>query len=297
METTEFNLAANPSSCGEARTEVLRVLDGAPDNIRDTAALLTSELVANALLHAASPLTLRVIRDGPLVRVEVGDAGTMPPAVKPYGPDSRTGRGLKMLDALAEQWGWQPSEPGKTVWFELSEDGRRATGVSRGMRRPSDAVVVDPYPSGVPIVFIHAPVQAMIRSGACYDALYRELRSRAADDIPAAADGAPAKLLDLLGELSTHFRGFGRNPEEIWERAISDALTHVDVSFRLPREAGSMVEAYGRLLDGVEGYCQEWLPKVVPTDEARAVRRWAFGEVTRQCRGEQPRPWKDVDST
>lgn len=292
MVTSEFNLAANVSSCTHARGHILDVLDGASEEVRDAAVLLTSELVANALLHAAGPLTLTVRQEGTLIRVEVADAGTMPPAVKSYGPRSATGRGLKMLDELAEIWGWHPSDSGKIVWFELSKDGLCATGATRGMSRPSDAVVVDPYPSGVSIVLLHAPVQAMIPAGASYDAMYRELRRCVNDDV-STDDGAPGRLFRLLENISTQFRGFGRDAEEFWEGAVNDGMGHVTLSFRLPREAGTIVERYGSLLDEAEDYCQSWLPAVAISQEARAVRLWAFSEVTNQCRGERPLPWQD----
>lgn len=292
MVTSELNLAANASSCSDARHHILDVLDGAPEEVRDAAVLLTSELVANAYLHAVGPLTLNVRQEGSLIRVGLSDAGTMPPAVKPYGPRSATGRGLKMLDEVADRWGWQPSGAGKIVWFELSKDGLRASGATLGLNRPSDAVVVDPYPSGVPIVLLHAPIQSMIRAGASYDAMYRELRRRLNDDVP-AADGAPGRLFRLLEDISTQFRGFGRVAEEAWEGAVNDGVDHVTLSFRLPREAGTMVEHYGNLLDEAEDYCQEWLPAVPLSDEVRAVRLWAFSEVTNQCRGERPVAWQE----
>jgi hypothetical protein len=70
-------------------------------------------------------------------------------------------------------------------------------------------------------------------------------------------------------------------------------MGHVTLSFRLPREAGAIVERYGSLLDEAEDYCQTWLPAVATSEEARAVRLWAFGEVANQCHGERPLPWHD----
>ncbi len=282
-----------PSSCSEARGHVLHALRDAPADVRDVAALLTSELVANALLHAAGPLTLTVSRDGPCIRVEVGDTGTMPPGVKRYGLASRTGRGLRMLEEMAEEWGWYPTPSGKTVWFELSTDRGWAPGGGHGMRRPSEPIAVDPYPAGVSVVLRHAPVEAMIRSGECYDALYREIRSRADDQSLFGEMEAPGRLLRLLEHLGTTFRGFGREAEEVWEQAVHEDRRYVDVSLHLPREAGPIVERYGRVLDEVEEYCREFLPHLEPTKEFRAVRRWAFEEVIRQCGGEAPRPWRE----
>lgn len=290
MATSEFNLAADASSSSAARRHIRDALDGQPEEIRDAAALLTSELVTNALLHSTGPLTLTVRQEDLIVRVEVADAGSSPPSVKPYGPESATGRGLRMLGALAESWGWQPSDSGKVVWFELSKDGLSATGESRGMQRPTDPISVDPYPRGVPIVLLRAPVQPMIRTGACYDAMYRELRQIISGDLSANHD-PPARLIRLMDEVNTQFLGFGRDAEDVWERAIREGLRHVDITFRLPRQAGDIVEQYGKFLDQAEDYCKQWRPRVAPPEEVSAVRRWAFREVAAQCRGEEAMPW------
>jgi anti-sigma regulatory factor (Ser/Thr protein kinase) len=292
VATSEYALAVNASSCADARRHILDALVGTPEEVGATAALLGSELVANAFLHATGPITLTVRQEGSLIRVEVGDGGTMPPAVKTYGVRSATGRGLQLLDELAATWGWQPSGSGKVVWFELSKDGPCATKETRGMRRPTDPLVVDPYPSGLPVVLLHAPVQAMIRAGASYDAMYRELHRRVNDD-RSTADTTSVRLFNLLQVISTQFRGFGRSAEDIWQGAVEDGAGHVTLSFLLPPEAGTIVERYGHLLDEAEEYCQAWLPAVATSEEARAVRRWAFGEVTNQLSGERPLPWPD----
>lgn len=84
----------------------------------DVAELLVGELVANAVLHTGAPARLLVTYDG-AVRVEVTDASARPPVLLPAGLDDTAGRGLRLVDALASGWGWQPGEDGKTVWAEL----------------------------------------------------------------------------------------------------------------------------------------------------------------------------------
>ena len=91
----------------------------------ETAQLVVSELVTNAVLHAADSATisldLRLI-DG-AVRVLVSDAGLGEPERRPH-PDPRagqTGRGVWLVDAFAERWGTEThGRDGKTVWCELS---------------------------------------------------------------------------------------------------------------------------------------------------------------------------------
>lgn len=92
------------------------------DMVND-AQILVSELVTNALRYGRPAITVRVRTDPPGIGVAVKDRGeNMPelPTVAP-GPDSRTGRGLLIVDAISHAWGVDTGEdpPGKTVWFEL----------------------------------------------------------------------------------------------------------------------------------------------------------------------------------
>jgi len=101
----------------------------------DTAALLTSELVTNALLHARSAPELRVILVAGRLRVSVSDDTPLPPTPKRYGTDAATGRGLLLVETMASAWGTDVSGDGKVVWFELAsadEDHATAFSESRG---------------------------------------------------------------------------------------------------------------------------------------------------------------------
>jgi anti-sigma regulatory factor (Ser/Thr protein kinase) len=86
----------------------------------DVVALLASELVTNALLHARSEVDLRVSRTPDALLVEVVDHSPVPPSPKHYRPEAETGRGLALIEALAAAWGVRPTDNGgKTVWFEV----------------------------------------------------------------------------------------------------------------------------------------------------------------------------------
>lgn len=111
---------STPASAGGAR----RFLDGAlagPElfPIVDAAALLVSELVANAVLHSGTPLEVVVTVDGAHVRVEVHDGSPRLPVKKNYSTMSGTGRGLVLVDRMSSRWGADSTPSGKLVWFEL----------------------------------------------------------------------------------------------------------------------------------------------------------------------------------
>lgn len=87
----------------------------------DVAVLLVSELVTNAILHGRGPLELRARPSGSALRVEVHDADprTPPTLSADLEPTDDGGRGLHLVDILADRWGWAESADGKVVWFEL----------------------------------------------------------------------------------------------------------------------------------------------------------------------------------
>jgi anti-sigma regulatory factor (Ser/Thr protein kinase) len=96
----------------------------APPDLRDTAALLVSELVTNAVLYGRPAVTARMWQADGTVEVVVTDDGeTIPDTPDGTRPDPRRtgGRGLFVVAELAAEWGIQPLQPGpgKAVWFRL----------------------------------------------------------------------------------------------------------------------------------------------------------------------------------
>jgi anti-sigma regulatory factor (Ser/Thr protein kinase) len=93
-----------------------------PADLVDLTVLLTSELVTNAVVHGRGPIQLLLLDDGDRLRVEVGDGEPRLPdgPGKPADLDI-SGRGLMILDRLADRWGSHSrrTPPGKVVWFEV----------------------------------------------------------------------------------------------------------------------------------------------------------------------------------
>jgi anti-sigma regulatory factor (Ser/Thr protein kinase) len=97
--------------------------DGVTRETLDLAELLTSELVTNAIRHGSGQVSVSVrCRDGVLsVSVSVSDDDAAMPVVPPEEPLALGGRGVRMVQRLAQDWGVSPREngPGKVVWFRL----------------------------------------------------------------------------------------------------------------------------------------------------------------------------------
>ncbi|WP_328223969.1 ATP-binding protein [Streptomyces sp. NBC_00310] len=131
--TFELRFTSTPRGARLARRLTSYCLDswGHPygSEVNETAALVVAELAANAVTHGRVPgrdAQLQLLRADGRLRIEVTDTrGERRPAIEPGAADAadaETGRGLLIVEALAETWGVTPRTggPGKTVWAVLS---------------------------------------------------------------------------------------------------------------------------------------------------------------------------------
>lgn len=136
-----FGLAASSSASHQARCHVRRTMAswGIGGDVTETAALIASELVANAANAAGvTPetggpgaasvgqirLTLCYARQA--LRIEVSDASTSPPVLSQVPPEAESGRGMLIIDALTTEWSYSylPAGLGKTVYCVLPTGDR-----------------------------------------------------------------------------------------------------------------------------------------------------------------------------
>ncbi|MBQ0988293.1 ATP-binding protein [Streptomyces sp. F63] len=155
----QLEVRPDPAEVGRARRWVRSRLAGSgvggDESLAETLLLLVSELVTNAVVHTGRPAVLRILlpapegADGPgggaggvsgplgpggagagaagrrraavpeTVRVEVADRSARPPARRHVEGDETSGRGLELVDGLADRWGWRSEGAGKAIWCEV----------------------------------------------------------------------------------------------------------------------------------------------------------------------------------
>jgi anti-sigma regulatory factor (Ser/Thr protein kinase) len=121
QRSLSVSLTAGPTAAAEARDCVRRAVQTwAASADPYVAALLTSELVTNAILHAGGPVKLFVTCSCGQLRVYVHDTSPDWPAPADNSVEAEAGRGLKLVASLATNWGCYSTSAGKAVYFTLA---------------------------------------------------------------------------------------------------------------------------------------------------------------------------------
>ncbi len=122
-----FDLLPTVRSVPAARHLVLGVLEAwSAEHDRQDAALLVTELVTNVVDHVGGEASLALeltLSDGWL-RIAVVDGSAVRPVVRELGTGNPRGRGLRLVQSIADRWGSDEHGDGKRVWFELAPPGR-----------------------------------------------------------------------------------------------------------------------------------------------------------------------------
>lgn len=117
-----FPLPATPAAAARARKQVSDAIAAwGTDADREAAVLLTSELVTNAVLHDSGGTIVLTVSCCCQLRVDVHDASRAMPVPAKCAPiDSESGRGLLLVESIADQRGCYPTSEGKVVCFTLA---------------------------------------------------------------------------------------------------------------------------------------------------------------------------------
>jgi anti-sigma regulatory factor (Ser/Thr protein kinase) len=116
----DLHLPADPGAPAQARHATDSALGDVATTVRQSALLVVSELVTNAVVHAGEPLRLRVRRIRDQLRIELADGCPDVPVRHDPHPTQPSGRGLLLVASLADRWGNAPTPQGKLVWAELA---------------------------------------------------------------------------------------------------------------------------------------------------------------------------------
>ncbi len=294
-------LLAHPSSVATARKVVRDALTGARrDDLVETAQLLVSEVVTNALVHAGTPIDFHVSVGDAGLRVEVSDGSTQAPALRGYGAMAGTGRGLRLLQQLVDHWGTLARPDGKTVWFELDSGDRLGEIASSPAPDAVDAGST-PAASGddvFDVVLLNIPLLLHTAWQEHAAGLLREylLVSLDADD-PTRALERHAAASDAISLLHQHIPEphLGEDPDELMALAVEPGVSCQRQVLPVPWTSVAHFEVLDQAMDSALALADSGAfltPPIQP--ELRELRRWLCREVSQQVNGEPPTAWLSV---
>lgn len=121
QRSLSISLSAGPVAAADARRHVRAAIEAWGISADPyTAALLTSELVTNAIRYAGGPIRLFITCSGGRLHVYVHDGSCELPAPLDTSVDAEDGRGLMLVASLATSWGCYRTSAGKAVYFTLA---------------------------------------------------------------------------------------------------------------------------------------------------------------------------------
>ncbi|GAC1384955.1 MAG: hypothetical protein NVSMB4_12430 [Acidimicrobiales bacterium] len=298
-----LTLEPESSSASIARRWVVERLRHFPEDATDDVALLVTEVVTNAIIHAKTSIDVGVSIVAGAARVEVVDRSLVLPAAKGYTVNAATGRGLTLLDALATAWGAEilpGGTVGKVVWFEVTDGDRGQDSAAPDFFDLDAFAELDDLEAGAPpteLVSVHLlgiPLPLLREVSEQYDALFREFRLLA--ERSSNAPELPARLIALVDDLNGRYGSFTAGTSAELDVAKASGRPTIDLEYRLPAEAGPATARYDALLDEADRYCLAGsLLTLAPSQRAVALRKWVLGEFIRQVGGEAPVAWADSE--
>ncbi len=304
-ELAELVLSRRRSATTDARQFVIaRLARHRLDELCDTAALVTTELVTNVLMHTESAPTLRILALADLVRIEVEDTCPVLPAAGILDPTATCGRGLVLVERLTQRWGViRVPGAGKAVWCELVAGPLAATQALSADQLldlwgddqdalPGPAPVLDtdwevPQAAAEPLRHVrveHVPTALLNGAKSHLDDLVRDF---ALVNAAAAAHGkADQQLVDLaarLSHLAAELVGFRnqvrRQAIEAVQRGAPTLTLHLD----LPVSLRARLIDYQQALDEAEEHslAGRLLAPAAPAEQTQ-FRRWKLDRILEQ---------------
>nr|BFD96405.1 SpoIIE family protein phosphatase [Kitasatospora sp. Xyl93] len=270
--------APAPENVALARRFVRSALAGVPAETVDTAELLTSELAANAVLHARTEFEVQAWAQDGRVNVRVSDGrpevGLVPHDRHPY---ASTGRGLGLVEDLAPSHGVHSDAERKTVWFELWP----------GQPDPPASAweTVAPVGPTATVTLIDVPYALYWAAQQQWEGLLRELY----------LDGCAEERVVVSAADLTVARDAGNMICECMTASVQqetpDSST-LSVLVAFPADGAEAVATLYRVLDQAEAAAQQGALLTLPAlPQIRAFREWLFDQITSQLSGADPTAW------
>jgi PAS domain S-box-containing protein len=295
-------LEALPSSVGAARRIVERALEQAerPD-LGESAALVASELVTNALLHAGTGLAIRVQVDPDGALVEVRDESPSLPGERDHATLAGTGRGLALVAQVSTAWGAEETATGKTVWARVTAplpDGA-GPGGHQVNGRPLVGAAAGPPPRRVQL--LNVPLLMHLAWHQHAESLMREyLLARLEDDelVALQEHALVSEALTILHDQIPvpDLPGGSRSLEDVDQllMVFTDPTATLDSGWlEIPEESLRAFEVLDDAIEAAIALADADLLLAPPTQpELRELRRWICEEITRQAAGARPTAWQ-----
>jgi PAS domain S-box-containing protein len=260
------------------------------EDLLDTAELLVSEIVTNALVHAGTAIEVAFsFADGGLL-VEVTDGSPHVPTLRAYGPSAGTGRGLMLLEEMVDEWGVVQGDPGKTVWFRIASGGDSAEpAAARSTTARVEAETLDVELLDVPLLLHEAWRQHA-------ESLLREYLLASLDVLDAAEEAIAvhADASDAIALLAEHIpqSGAGGDPRQVMVTATEPRVSSPRVMVPVPLRSVSHFATLERAILTALELVQDGVfltPRVQP--ELQGLRAWLCDQVISQSSGHPPEPW------
>lgn len=211
------------------------------------------------------------------MRVETRDRSSVLPGVRYYDDSSMTGRGLGLVELLADAWGVDARGDGKVVWFGLAGHGGTETG-------PEPESTPHPAPGAAPsfpVRFDGLPVELVATAVQYGDALLREAVLVALGEHDRGGPDRQSSRIDLGPLLAAV------------DRARAGQLASVDVEVRFPIGAGAAALERLALADEAERMAREGaLLTIAAPPEFALCRRWYLSQIGLQELGSPPVRWR-----
>lgn len=303
LSKAELTLDPGPRSVSEARRWVTSAcLELDRGDLVDSARLGISELVTNALLHGAPPISVRLRGTRRHPRVEVIDRCLTPPVpnhLMTHDDEllSTYGRGLGMLALTSHAWGAELLDDAKMVWFEPAADVVEEPDLTGQVYASRDAAsgrrTRVSLEDGLRIDYVGIPVAVYIDWRRHFRDVRRELRLLS---LAHETDYPVAKTISTLFSRFAHEIDRAHGLGEL-DRAEAAGADTVRIQFVITPDAPQVVNRMLEVLELADSFCRaERLLSLASTDQQRDFQRWFLGEISRQAEGADPLPWLGEES-